>query len=609
MDVSIVCNPDSFSIIITGVDPRTETFFVALGLDLGEGCAVIPFGQRREGSTVFAPFRVQRHYAFNRTESWSRPWDRTSWLESVSPAQGAALTIRDQEIEICFDLPALGSPENLAAAVYAKRMEENDGWGFLLPCGQTGAIGGFGDQTIPRFAELVPSQRTVLWRNRLGGERPRIYQLLVRLFGNTNERRKANGTLLENGVGKFADISDSALSGIRQMGFTHIWLTGVLEQMTATDYSEFGAPADDPDLLKGLAGSPYAVKDYFDVSPDYAIDPGKRLEEFKAVVDRIHRHQMKVIIDFVPNHVARSYSSDVKPGLSFGALDDKTHFFHPLNNFFYLRPTDAGGPPLRLPTVRDGVAVSPTCQILGSCDGLFPAETENGRVTGNNVVSWAPSITDWYETVKLNYGYDFTTGERRYQHGDARDVPHPNTWEKMNAILAYWQSFGVDGFRCDMAHMVPPEFWNWAIGQARRRDSQVWFMAEAYDNDPAKVHSGNPLLQSLNDHQGNVMFDLLSAGFNAVYDDPSYKALKSLYDGPGWANDLDRSFPHPFIFHNSLRYSENHDEVRLAANEWGRGRCWKSGFRDPLHAGARTRDALLGTGSRRTGPRRRRICR
>ena len=209
----------------------------------------------------------------------------------------------------------------------------------------------------------------------------------------------------ENGVGKFNDINDAALKSLHQMGFTHLWLTGVLQQATATAYPEIGQPADDPDLLKGLAGSPYAIKDYFDVCPDYAQDPKHRIAEFKSLLDRIHKHGMKALIDLVPNHVARSYQSDVKPDQNFGekgnngAGDDMSLFFSPQNNFFYLKP-DASGPPLHLPTCKDGQPVSPTCKAsrrrlpsrkqgsggskppLLVCDGLFDGEMKFGRVTG-----------------------------------------------------------------------------------------------------------------------------------------------------------------------------------------------------------------------------------
>src|SRR5437016_2702128 len=119
---------------------------------------------------------------------------------------------------------------------------------------------------------------------KLARERVRIYQLLPRLFGNINETRQENGTLEKNGCGKFADINEAALRSIRAMGFSHIWLTGVLRHASATSYASIGLPAEDPDLLKGLAGSPFAVTDLFDVSPDYALNPAQRLPEFRELL-------------------------------------------------------------------------------------------------------------------------------------------------------------------------------------------------------------------------------------------------------------------------------------------------------------------------------------
>ena len=374
-------------------------------------------------------------------------------------------------------------------------------------------------------------------------ERPVIYQLLPRLFGNAVETRKTHGTLAENGCGKFADIGDAALASLKAMGFTHLWLTGVLEQASGTAYPD--RPADVPDILKGIAGSPYAIKDCFDVCPDYALDPAKRLDEFKELLDRCHGHGLKVIIDFVPNHVARSYHSDVRPELSFGEGDDRSVFFSRDNHFYYLRPTDpGGGPPLKLPTAGQP-----------GCSGLLAPEGEWGRVSGNNVVSWSPSIQDWYETVKLNYGHDFTTGrDTTHLPGcDAAIDEVPKTWRTMDAVLQWWQDMGVDGFRVDMAHMIPMEFWHWSIKRARGRDPRVFFSAEAYDNDPAKLTDRH------------VLDALLEAGFDAVYDDPVYDALEDLYDAGKWANDLDALTFTGGRFHRSLRYAENHDEVRLAS--------------------------------------------
>jgi glycosidase len=387
--------------------------------------------------------------------------------------------------------------------------------------------------------------------------RPVLYQLFLRQFSNVNETRKPNGTLAENGVGKFRDLDDRALRALRDFGITHVWLLGIPRQATATDYAAIGLPADDPDLLKGLAGSPFAIRDYFDVCPDYAEDPARRLEEFRALANRMHQRGLKAIIDFVPNHVARSHRSVVKPELSFGAHDDRSRFFAPHNNFFYL---DGAGP-LRLPTMKDGQAVSPTCRVVGGCDGLFDGEREHGKVTGNNVVSWTPNAGDWYETVKLNYGFDFTKGRhgpKEFPTAAQPDKPVPDTWLKMDAVLAHWQALGADGFRCDMAHWVPMEFWRWAIGRARERQPGACFVAETYDNDPNKLTDGN------------VLVALVEAGFDAVYDDQSYDILKDLYDGPKWANDLDGVLGAAAPLHQSLRYAENHDEVRLAnPTQWG----------------------------------------
>ncbi len=378
--------------------------------------------------------------------------------------------------------------------------------------------------------------------------RPVIYQLLVRNFGNTNPTRKFNGTLAENGCGKFEDINDAALSSLREMGFSHVWLTGVLEQASGTAYPE--RPADPPDILKGIAGSPYAIRDYFDVSPDYAVVPEKRLEEFRALLKRCRTHGLRVIIDFVPNHVARSYQSDVRPESSFGEGDDKDVFFDRDNHFYYLGVgAPGGGPPLRLPTAG-----------MPGCCGLFAPETTFGRVTGNNSVTWRPSIHDWYETVKLNYGHDFT--RRRDTSAlpgpDAAPDEVPRTWRTMDEILGYWQDMGVDGFRCDMAHMIPMEFWRWAVRRARERQADVFFSAEAYDGDPAKLTNGH------------VLDALLNTGFDAVYDDPSYKVVMGMHTAGAWANDLDAIALGGKRFHRSLHYAENHDEVRIASPlTWG----------------------------------------
>jgi glycosidase len=605
--------------------------YVALGTHSEIGSAVVPFQQAHEGSTVFLPFKADLFFycragappadSSASASSFKSKWERWKWSKLGQTDINAK--IDNHGLKLRIPRSELGDAKMIDCAVYAKDLSQNDGWGRLFGCSDSATGSGTGDKYVSHYLELNlggrdpaaaggrPARETpvrlgpsasyqITSRARLGGTKLRIYQLFVRLFGNTNETRKEDGTLAENGVGKFNDINDAALESLHPLGFTHIWLTGVLRQATATDYSSIGLGADDPDLLKGLAGSPYAIKDYFDVCPDYAVNPTKRLDEFKALLERIHKHNMKALIDFVPNHVARSYNCQAKPDLNFGtkgndgAGDDTSVFFSPKNNFFYLQP-DQNGPPLHLPTVKDGAPVSPTCKVLANiggtgsvpslgetgrhggrasiCDGLFDGETKFGRVTGNNKATWAPDINDWYETVKLNYGFDFTKPDksvRDYPNANTPDKAIPDTWIKMDRVIAHWQSLGVDGFRCDMSHMVPPEFWNWAIAQARARRADVIFIGEAYDNDPAKVPGVDPVISKLNGGKSNVMFDLLDAGFNGVYDDPTYRAIKKIYEGPGWANDIDDARPNDFIFDNSLRYAENHDEVRLAAkSQWG----------------------------------------
>jgi glycosidase len=578
---------------------------IALGTHREIGAAILPFSQHAEGSTVFLPFKsdllLSAEVRATTIVCFLRRWERWRWSEWE---QTQAFDVTQEDGEFVFRIPSnlLGGVGKLDFAIYAKDPNANNGWGWFWGCSDRSVASGIGDKYIPHYYELdLDSKRSALatQHGRHGSEksRVRIYQLFVRLFGNTNETRQQNGTLAENGVGRFADINDAALGSLRQMGFTHVWLTGVLQQATATDYSAVGQPADDTDLLKGLAGSPYAIKDYFDVCPDYAQNPANRLKEFELLLKRLHAHDLKAIIDLVPNHVARSYGSCVRPDCNFGSCgcagagDDVTKFFDPRNNFFYLTP-DANGPPLRLPTSRDGAPISATCQAVAAdydrrdpnndgshrlplqkCDGLFEGEKTFGRVTGNNVASWTPHLNDWYETIKLNYGFDFTDPSksvREYPNARTPDKPIPDTWKKMDQVIEHWQSLGVDGFRCDMSHMVPPEVWSWVIAQARTRKRDVFFMGEAYDDDPSKVPGSDPVIAGLNWGKGNVLFDLLNAGFDAVYDAPVYRALKRIYDGLGWANDIDREITDNFICHNSVRYAENHDEVRLAApSEWG----------------------------------------
>lgn len=370
--------------------------------------------------------------------------------------------------------------------------------------------------------------------------RPVIYQLFVRHFSNFTEGGEPWGSKEQNGCGTFAGVNDAALESLARMGVTHLWLTGVLRHATQTAYE--GVPANPACVVKGRAGSPYAVTDYFDVDPDLAENPAERLAEFRALLARCRRWGMTPVIDFIPNHVSRCYRSTVKPEACFGRGDNTSVFFERDNSYYYLAPQCSDWH-MQMP------------------DGEFEPERGCGRVTGNNAETWSPSSYDWYETVKLNYGSDYRHGAYAANALPGILAPHeavPRTWRLVDTVLAYWQEMGVGGFRCDMAHMVPLPFWRWVISNSRLRDSSVFFMAEAY-NDHMKLCDTD------------VNEALFNCGFSGVYDGEAYQQMRSMYEGGTWANDLDRFNRHEHPrFWGGVRYLENHDEPRLAApGFWG----------------------------------------
>lgn len=371
-----------------------------------------------------------------------------------------------------------------------------------------------------------------------------VYQLMTRLFGNKETVNKAYGTLQENGVGKFEDINDQALSSLKELGITHIWYTGVLEHAVLTDYSSFGIPFDDADVVKGRAGSPYAIKDYYDVNPDLARSVPNRMKELESLIERTHQHDMKVLIDFVPNHVARAYKSDAKPKgtIDLGEFDDKSVRFKPDNNFYYLP-----GQSFQVPA--DYVALGEENEFPTK-DGKF--EETPAKVTGNDQFTSSPGVNEWFETVKLNYGVDIENG--RTKHFD----PVPDTWVKMKDILVYWANKKVDGFRCDMAEMVPVEFWHWVIPQVKAVNPEIIFIAEIYNPDAYRNYID----------QGR---------FDYLYDKVLlYDTLRLLVNGQRSTADIDAIQQRlAGITANMLHFLENHDEQRIASRFFA-GNPWKA---------------------------------
>ena len=374
-----------------------------------------------------------------------------------------------------------------------------------------------------------------------------IYQLLPRTFANFCTNRKNNGTIQENGCGKFNLITTKALREIKNLGATHVWYTGVIEHATQTDYSEFGITPDHPSVVKGKAGSPYAIKDYYDVDPDLAENVDNRMAEFEALIERTHKVGLKVIIDFVPNHVARQYHSDAKPAgiADLGEGDNPEWAFSPLNNFYYI----------------PGEKFAPAFDV-------YDYTEDPAKVTGNDCFTAHPGHNDWYETIKLNYGVFYQGG------GEKQFNPIPSTWLKMRDILRFWAAKGVDGFRCDMAEMVPVEFWEWVIPQIKdvewgvtttdaagkktyKKKDPIIFIAEVYNPALYREFIFKGHFDYLYDKVG--MYDYLRAVTSKNY---PVEGITQQWQAVG------------DIQEHMLYFLENHDEQRIASGFFcGRGMC------------------------------------
>lgn len=354
-----------------------------------------------------------------------------------------------------------------------------------------------------------------------------IYQVFTRLFGNNNSHCIHNGSIRDNGSGKMADFTIEALREIKKLSATHIWYTGIIEHATQTDYQHYNIRPDHPAVVKGKAGSPYAIKDYYDVDPDLANDVVNRMAEFDNLVARTHRCQLKVIIDFVPNHVARQYNSDAQPdGTSqLGGNDDTHQAFSPYNNFYYIPDTPFHGQ---------------FDMKAGKDEPYFECPA---KATGNDRFDASPNISDWYETIKLNYGIDYFNG------GQKHFSPIPDTWYKMLDILLFWATKKVDGFRCDMAEMVPVEFWEWVIPQVKAQYPDMLFIAEIY----------NP----------NEYINYLQRGkFDYLYDKVGlYDTLRNVICGYDSAKSITNCWQNlGGIEKQMLYFLENHDEQRIASD-------------------------------------------
>ncbi len=353
-----------------------------------------------------------------------------------------------------------------------------------------------------------------------------IYQVLPRLYGNRNTNRIPNASLSENGSGKMNDFTDRELKRIQQFGFTHIWYTGIIRHATLTDYTAHGIPANHPAIVKGKAGSPYAITDYYDIDPDIAVDVDHRMSEFEMLVKRTHQAKLKMIIDFVPNHVARQYHSITCPGgkHDLGQDDDTSMAFSPKNNFYY----------------TPGHPFAPFFDLCNGADK--PYEEIPAKATGNDHFDPMPGRNDWYETVKLNFGVDYAGG--RVNHFE----PIPDTWLKMTEILLFWASKGIDGFRCDMAEMVPSEFWAYATAKVKQRYPEILFIGEVYNPSEYRLY--------------------ITSGFDYLYDKVGmYDTMRQVICGNSPTSAITQTWQSVDDIHSHMLYFlENHDEQRIASD-------------------------------------------
>ena len=359
-------------------------------------------------------------------------------------------------------------------------------------------------------------------------EKAIIYQIFTRLFGNTNTTRKHNGTLTDNGCGKLNAFTPAVLRRIKELGATHVWYTGVIRHATTTDYTRYGIPRQHPAVVKGNAGSPYAITDYYDIDPDLATNVDKRMNEFESLVKRTHKAGLKMIIDFVPNHVARQYKSIAKPeGIAdFGENDNTGMQFSPQNNFYYC-PEQSFAADIDLYHGEE-----------------LPYEEFPAKATGNDCFGNRPGRNDWYETVKLNYGVDYCDAGGVSTHFS----PTPDTWKKMLDILLFWAGKGVDAFRCDMAEMVPSAFWQWVTTEVRKKHHNVKFIGEVYN--PGRYR------------------EYINAGFDYLYDKVGmYDSMRDVVCGHRSATDITRQWQtNDDIVDHMLYFLENHDEQRIASD-------------------------------------------
>ena len=382
-----------------------------------------------------------------------------------------------------------------------------------------------------------------------------IYEIVPRVFGNKIPSQKPWGTSQENGVGKFNDITDLALQQIKELGATYIWYSGVLEHSSLSDFSSIGVDSDDPDIVKGRAGNLFAIKDYYDVDPDLAQNPIKRLEEFTSLIDRTHKNNLKVIIDIVPNYVARNYKSQTssKKRPDFGA-DDATSEYNRNNNFYYVQNTA-----FFVPIIENYKPLNGENHSL--LDGKFAENPAKWSGSGSAAM---PNPSDSFDVVKLNFGqnngqdefpelpvnFDMQPVAAHLNFWKDKDVP--DTWKKFKDIALFWMDKGVDGFRFANADQVPVAFWSYLNSAIKVKYPDAFLLGEVNDEKRYRQFIRVGKMDYVYDKNG--LYAKQAQILKGKIDpDQLVYAVKSIED----------------ISANVVNFIENHDLNRIASAEFG----------------------------------------
>jgi len=514
----------------------------------------------KAGSVIprVAPFKNLDHYNLDdlKLHYYATGSDHTL-SDSVYHDDGISIASRDQsvvyqvdETELKIDVMASNYRGNLTWHIHGVPAVES-----IKACDRSLEF----TQTATTLTVTQPKGcRLSINYSPMTSDRVHVYQMLPRVFANHNTTNAEWGTIKQNGSGKLDDITSEALASIKAMGTTHVWYTGIAHHALATDYQEFGISLDDPDVVKGRAGSPYAVKDYFNINPDLANDVANRLSEFDALIKRTHDAGMKVIIDIVPNHVARSYEpiSAPDPKWRMGANDDTSKAYAKHNNFYYMPQSS-----FEVPTWPEHYQ-----PLNGDKHPKVDAKFDEvpAKVTGNGAAKPKPDFNDWYETVKVNYGvkpdgeFDFKPLPSGLENASCNETTAywasqelPNSWYQFEAIAHYWLARGVDGFRYDMAEMVPAQFWNFLNCSIKTRYPDAFLLAEVYQPE-------------LYDEYINI------GRMSALYDKVGfYDQLKKVMRSEADATSIYTVFEDQDSRQNfMLHFLENHDEQRLAHPEF-----------------------------------------